>query len=109
MSSADKENVPTGTGNPDAEPPTQAPGSKPSKSTKAVWRSQDSALLIDTLLKECEARHQLDTGFNPVAWTACVLALHGREVVSGGIAKTASSACDHFGKVSPSAQPYSIL
>ena len=109
MSSTDKENVPTGTGNPDAEPPTQAPGGKPSKSTKALWRSLDSALLIDTLLKENEARHQSDTGFKPVTWTACALALQRSEVVSGGIAKTASSARDHFSKVSPSAQPYSIL
>jgi hypothetical protein len=109
MSSADKENILTNTGNPDAEPAAQALRGKPSKSTKAVWRSQDSALLIDTLLKECEAGHQSDTGFKPVTWTACALALQGSEVVSGGIMKTASSARDYFGKVSPSVQPYNIL
>jgi hypothetical protein len=109
MSSADKENIPTSTGNPNAEPPAQALGGKRNKSIKAVWRSQDSTLLIDTLLKEREAGHQSDTGFKPVAWTACALALQGSDVVSGGIVKTASSAHDHFGKVSPSAQPYSIL
>jgi len=99
MASSEKENLPVNNGADNELATSKSSGDKPSKSTKAVWKSQDSALLIDTLLKEREAGHQSDTGFKPVAWTACAIALKGSEVKSGGIAKTASSARDHFAKV----------
>ena len=98
MASSEKENLPVNNGADNELATSKSSGDKPSKSTKAVWKSQDSALLIDTLLKEREAG-QSDTGFKPVAWTACAIALKGSEVKSGGIAKTASSARDHFAKV----------
>jgi hypothetical protein len=64
MSSADKENLPAN--NDETGGQVTAPkgaSHQPSKSTKTVWKSQDSALLIETLLKEREAGHQSDTGF----------------------------------------------
>lgn len=90
MASSEKENLSVNN-RADSKPATQkSSDEKPSKSTKAVWKSQNSALLINTLLKECKAGHQSDIGFKPVAWTACAIALKGSEVKSRGIAKTAS-------------------
>jgi hypothetical protein len=109
MSSADKENLPANNDETGGQVTAPKGASQPSKSTKTVWKSQDSALLIETLLKEREAGHQSDTGFKPVAWTACATALKGSEVLSGGITKTASSARDHFAKVCTIAQLYDIF
>ena len=56
-------------------------------------------MLVKTLLKECEEGRQSDSGFKPVTWTACADALKGSEQKSEGIAKSASSCHDHWGKV----------
>ncbi|KAG1867728.1 hypothetical protein F4604DRAFT_1682510 [Suillus subluteus] len=53
----------------------------PSASTKTVWKSNDDAVLITTLLKEQEE------------------ALQGSEKTSGGVAKTSGSCHDHWGKL----------
>jgi hypothetical protein len=103
--SSDKENLPANNGDANDEVATsEGTKSQPSKGPKAVWKSHDSALLIETLLKEREAGHQSDTGFKPVAWTACAAALRGSEIWSGGAAKTATSAHDHFAKVCTTTQ-----
>lgn len=72
----------------------------PSTSTKAVWKSSDSALLIENLIKERDAGHQSDSGFKPVAWVSCALALKGSEITGGGAVKSKGSCKDHFKKVS---------
>ncbi|KAF7965578.1 hypothetical protein HWV62_42846 [Athelia sp. TMB] len=71
----------------------------PSTSTKAVWRSSDSALLVETLVKERNAGHQADSGFKPLVWASCALALRGSEILSGGAIKSKSSCRDHFKKL----------
>ncbi|KAG1868509.1 hypothetical protein F4604DRAFT_1904803 [Suillus subluteus] len=78
----DKENT-----DPLAESPTVTPKvlktklKVPSASTKTVWKSNDNAVLIATLLKEWEE--------GP---------LQGSEKTSGGVAKTSGSCHDHWGK-----------
>jgi hypothetical protein len=57
-------------------------------------------MLVETLLKECEKGHQLDSEFKPVSWTACTEALKDSELTSGGLAKTSTSCRDHWSKVS---------
>lgn len=107
-SDIDKENsVPLDNESPNSTPaPTtiskasKKKGSGPSKSTKASWKSGDSAMLIATLLKEREAGRQSDSGFKPTSWAACALALKGSEITSGGASKTSNSCRDHFKKVS---------
>ena len=64
MSSADKENLTINNGETGGRVTTLQGASQPSKSTKAVWKSHDSAFLIETLLKECEAEHQSDANSN---------------------------------------------
>ncbi|KAG1880829.1 hypothetical protein F4604DRAFT_1902578 [Suillus subluteus] len=79
----DKENT-----DPLAESPTVTPkvlktkSKVPSASTKTVWKSNDDAVLIATLLKEREE--------GP---------LQGSEKTSGGVAKTSGSCHDHWGKL----------
>ncbi|KAG1879891.1 hypothetical protein F4604DRAFT_1954218 [Suillus subluteus] len=79
----DKENT-----DPLAESPTVTPKvlktklKVPSASTKTVWKSNDDAVLIATLLKEQEE--------GP---------LQGSEKTSGGVAKTSGSYHDHWGKL----------
>ncbi|KAG1845150.1 hypothetical protein F4604DRAFT_1960267 [Suillus subluteus] len=78
----DKENT-----DPLAESPTVTPkvlktkSKVPSASTKTVWKSNDNAVLIATLLKEREE------------------ALQGSKKTSGGVAKTSGSCHDHWGKL----------
>jgi hypothetical protein len=71
----------------------------PSTSTKTVWKSNDDAVLIATLLKEREEGRQSDSGFKPKSFVACAEALKGSEKTSGGIAKSSGSCHDHWGKV----------
>ena len=69
------------------------------KGSKAVWKSADDAILVATLIKERELGHQTDLGFKPVMFTACVEALRGSELTSGGVPKSSGSAKDHWDKV----------
>ncbi|KAG1858919.1 hypothetical protein F4604DRAFT_1518960, partial [Suillus subluteus] len=71
----------------------------PSASTKTVWKSNDDAVLIATLLKEREEGRQSDSGFKPKSFVACAEALQGSEKTSGGVAKTSGSCHDHWGKL----------
>ncbi|KAJ8580704.1 hypothetical protein M405DRAFT_847468 [Rhizopogon salebrosus TDB-379] len=48
-----------------------------SASTKMVWKSNDDAVLIATLLKEREEGHQSDSGFKPKSFVTCAEALKG--------------------------------
>ena len=73
----------------------------PSASTKTVWKSNDDAVLVATLLKEREEGRQSDSGFKPKSYIACAEALKGSEKTSGGVAKTSGSCHDHWGKVHP--------
>ena len=77
-------------------PTTPAPVSR----KKASWKPVDDELLLECLQQQQAADHQSDTGFKPVAWTACVLALKDSEKRSGGSPKTAKGCKDHFGTVS---------
>ncbi|KAG1731095.1 uncharacterized protein EDB91DRAFT_1034732, partial [Suillus paluster] len=70
----------------------------PSASTKTVWKSNDDAVLIATLLKEQEEGCQSDSGFKPKSFVACAEALQGSKKMSGGVAKTFGSCHDHWGK-----------
>jgi hypothetical protein len=79
-------------------------GSKASKTrksgaSKAIWKSADDAILVETLIKERELGHQTDSGFKPVAFTACAEALKGSELTSGGAPKSSGSTKDHWDKV----------
>lgn len=67
---------------------------------KASWKLVDDETLLECLRQQQAAGHQSDTGFKPVAWTACALALKGSEKLSGGSPKTAKGCKDHFGTVS---------
>ena len=69
---------------------------------KASWKPADDEMLLECLRQQQEAGHQSDTGFKPVAWTACALALKDGEKRSGGGPKTAKGCKDHFGTVSVS-------
>jgi len=69
---------------------------------KASWKPVDDEMLVECLRQQQAAGHQSDTGFKPVAWTACVLALKDSEKQSGGAPKTAKGCKDHFGTVSMS-------
>jgi hypothetical protein len=42
-----------------------------SVSTKTVWKSNDDAVLVATLLKEREEGRQSDSGFKPKSFIAC--------------------------------------
>jgi hypothetical protein len=64
-----------------------------------VWKSNDDAVLIATLLKEREEGRQSDSGFKPKSFVTCAEALKGSEQTSGGIAKTSESCHDHWEKV----------
>ncbi|KAJ8583825.1 hypothetical protein M405DRAFT_866716 [Rhizopogon salebrosus TDB-379] len=70
-----------------------------SASTKTVWKSNDDAVLVATLLKEREEGHRSDSGFKPKSFVTCAEALKGSEQTSGGIAKTSGSCHDHWGNV----------
>jgi hypothetical protein len=67
---------------------------------KASWKLADDETLLECLRQQQAAGHQSDTGFKPVAWTACALALKGSEKLSGGSPKTVKGCKDHFGTVS---------
>ena len=66
---------------------------------KASWELAADEVLVECLQQQQAAGHQLDTGFKPVAWTACVLTLKDSEKQSGGSLKTAKGCKDHFGTV----------
>ena len=76
-------------------PATPAPASR----KKASWKPVDDEILLECLRQQQAAGHQLDTGFKPVAWTACALALKDSDKRSGGGPKTAKGCKDHFGTV----------
>jgi hypothetical protein len=59
---------------------TPAPASR----KKATWKPTDDQTLLECLRQQQAAGHQSDTGFKPVAWTACALALKDSEKRSGG-------------------------
>jgi hypothetical protein len=69
---------------------------------KASWKLADDEILLECLRQQQAASHQSDTGFKPVVWTACVLALKDSEKWSGGGPKTAKGCKDHFGTASVS-------
>ena len=71
----------------------------PSTSTNTVWKSNDDAMLIATLLKEREEGCQSDSGFEPKSFIACAEALKSSEKMSVWIAKSSGSCHNHWGKV----------
>jgi hypothetical protein len=77
-------------------PATPAPATR----KKASWKPADDEILLECLRQQQAAGHQSDTGFKPVTWTACALALRDSEKRSGGAPKTAKGCKDHFGTVS---------
>ena len=112
---SDKENTPSpetsGGGETQESPVHEKPKGKkkkasPSASTKTVWKSDDDAVLVATLLKEREEGRQSDSGFKPVSYVACAEALKGSEKRSGGPAKTSNSCYDHWRKVHIFLQQY---
>jgi hypothetical protein len=84
-----------------AEPAQSSTPQTLGKPKKASWKlAADDETLVECLKQQQAAGNQSDTGFKPVAWTACVIALRGSEKRSGGGPKTAKSCKDHFGAVS---------
>ncbi|OAX35831.1 hypothetical protein K503DRAFT_784794 [Rhizopogon vinicolor AM-OR11-026] len=71
----------------------------PSTSTNTVWKSNDDAMLIATLLKEREEGCQSDSGFEPKSFIACAEALKSSEKMSVWIAKSSGSCHNHWGKL----------
>ena len=83
------------------EPTATQPAQAQRKPKKANWKlAVDDETLLECLKQQQAAGNQLDTGFKPVAWTACGISLQGSEKLSGGGPKTAKSCKDHFGAVS---------
>jgi hypothetical protein len=80
--------------------PTPLAATPATSRKKALWKPADDEILVECLRQQQAAGHQSDTGFKPVAWTACVLALKDSEKRSGGGPKTAKGCKDHFGTVS---------
>ena len=70
-----------------SHPSPQAPSSQTPlrRPKKASWKlPADNKTLLECLKQQQAAGNQSDTGFKPVAWTACVVALRGSEKRSGG-------------------------
>ena len=60
-------------------------------STKALWTSEDKAVLVHTLLREKSKGHWGDNNPKKQAWVACVAALAGSEKVTKSSPKDMSS------------------